>query len=104
MVRTFAYCRVSTVDQTTANQVQEIAGPASTWTPAGWLPRPSAAVSRPLLRPAFAKLMDRLEEGDVLIVTKLDRLGRDTIDVVSTVDRLAKMGCGCTALHWVALI
>ena len=26
MSRVFAYCRVSTIDQTTANQVQEIAG------------------------------------------------------------------------------
>jgi len=41
---------------------------------------------------AAAPAMDRLESGDVLIVTKLDRLGRDAIDVSSTVKALAKMG------------
>jgi putative DNA-invertase from lambdoid prophage Rac len=44
--------------------------------------------------------VDRLEAGDVLVVTKLDRLGRDTIDVVSTVDRLAKLG---VRVHCLAL-
>ena len=36
--------------------------------------------------------MDKLESGDVLIVTKLDRLGRDAIDVSTTVKALAEMG------------
>ena len=36
--------------------------------------------------------MDKLESGDILIVTKLDRLGRDAIDVSTTVRTLAEMG------------
>lgn len=36
--------------------------------------------------------MDKLEAGDILIVTKLDRLSRDSIDVSSTVNALAEMG------------
>jgi putative DNA-invertase from lambdoid prophage Rac len=36
--------------------------------------------------------MDRLENGDILIVTKLDRLGRDAIDVSTAVKALAEMG------------
>ena len=40
-------------------------------------------------RPGFAWLLDRMENGDVLIVTKLDRLGRDAIDVRKTVEQLA---------------
>ena len=36
--------------------------------------------------------MDRPETGDVLIVTKLDRLRRDAIDVSSTVKALADLG------------
>jgi putative DNA-invertase from lambdoid prophage Rac len=43
-------------------------------------------------RPGFGKLLDWLEAGDVLIVTKLDRLGRDVIDVSTTVKKLADMG------------
>lgn len=43
-------------------------------------------------RRGFSRLMDKLEAGDVLIVTKLDRLGRDAIDVSTTVNTLAEMG------------
>lgn len=43
-------------------------------------------------RPGFMKLLDRLESGDILIVTKLDRLGRNAMDVRSTVERLEGEG------------
>jgi putative DNA-invertase from lambdoid prophage Rac len=45
-----------------------------------------------LQRPGFAKLLDRLEDGDVLIVTKLDRLGCNAMDVRATVERITDMG------------
>jgi putative DNA-invertase from lambdoid prophage Rac len=38
------------------------------------------------------RLLDRLERADVLVVCKLDRLRRDVIDVVSTVNKLAAAG------------
>ncbi|TIS52987.1 MAG: hypothetical protein E5W82_25185 [Mesorhizobium sp.] len=38
------------------------------------------------------RLLDRLEAGGVLVVTKLDRLGRDTFDVSITITRPAEMG------------
>jgi putative DNA-invertase from lambdoid prophage Rac len=49
--------------------------------------------------------MDRLEPDDVLVVTKMDRLGRNAIDVAQTVDRLAGMGVRvhCLALGGVDL-
>ncbi|ENE3657758.1 recombinase family protein, partial [Shigella flexneri] len=43
-------------------------------------------------RPQFVKLVDKLEEGDCLVVTKIDRLGRDNIDVQKTVTMLLGMG------------
>jgi putative DNA-invertase from lambdoid prophage Rac len=36
-------------------------------------------------RPGFDKLLDKMEAGDTLVVTKLDRIGRDSIDVQQTV-------------------
>jgi putative DNA-invertase from lambdoid prophage Rac len=56
-------------------------------------------------RRGFARLLDRLEPGDVLVVTKLDRLGRDAMDVGSTVAKLAEMGVRvhCLALGGVDL-
>lgn len=105
MPRTFAYVRVSTTGQTTENQIQEIEA-------AGFHVEPRRIVtetvsgSTPIAqRREFSKLMDRLESGDVLIVTKLDRLGRDAIDVSSTVMALAEMGVRvhCLALGGVDL-
>jgi len=43
-------------------------------------------------RPGFTKLIDRMEDGDVLVVTKLDRLGRNAMDVRATVEKLAGLG------------
>jgi putative DNA-invertase from lambdoid prophage Rac len=51
------------------------------------------------------KLLDRLERDDVLVVTKLDRFGRNSIDVQTTVKRLDEMGVRvhCLALGGVDL-
>jgi putative DNA-invertase from lambdoid prophage Rac len=51
-------------------------------------------------RKGFARLLDKLEADDVLIVTKLDRLGRNAMDVRATVEALATMGVrvNCLAL------
>lgn len=56
-------------------------------------------------RKQFARLVDRLETGDVLIVSKLDRLGRNAMDLRATVERLATDGVRvhCLALGGVDL-
>ncbi|GAO54978.1 transposon resolvase [Novosphingobium sp. MD-1] len=42
-------------------------------------------------REGFRKLIVRLDWHDVLVVTKLDRLGRNAMDVRATVEKLAEM-------------
>ncbi|KFX60586.1 resolvase [Burkholderia sp. K24] len=109
MSRTFIYARVSTSDQTTENQLREIQA-------AGFAIEEDKRKQRIVTecisgsvaadqRPGFSKLIDRLESGDVLIVTKLDRLGRNAMDVQSTVRRLDGMGVRvhCLALGGVDL-
>jgi putative DNA-invertase from lambdoid prophage Rac len=87
--RIFAYCRVSTADQTTLNQIGEIkAAGFAIEAPRLVEERISGSVVAKE-RPGFIKLIDRMEAGDVLVVTKLDRLGRNAMDVRSTVERLA---------------
>ena len=105
MPRTFAYTRVSTTEQTPKNQIQEIET-------AGFKVEPhrvieetvsgSVAIAR---RKGFSRLLEKMERGDVLIVTKLDRLGRDAIDVSTTVARLEEVGIRihCLALGGVDL-
>lgn len=91
MSRAFAYTRVSTTDQTTDNQVEEIASAGFHMQPRRTVREVISGSVAAFERPMFARLVDRLEEGDVLIVTKLDRLGRNAMDVASTVRRLADL-------------
>ncbi|EBB8252422.1 recombinase family protein [Salmonella enterica] len=92
MGRIFGYCRVSTSEQdagTQAFQMRErgfkiAANRMIQETVSGSVPTGS--------RPKFIKLVEKLEEGDELVVLKLDRLGRDNMDVQHTVNRLLEMG------------
>ncbi|WP_439632244.1 recombinase family protein [Shinella sp.] len=92
MPRTFAYVRVSTAGQTTENQVHEIEAAGFHVEPHRIITETVSGSTAIAQRRGFIRLMDRLEAGDVLIVTKLDRLGRDAIDVSSTVKALADLG------------
>lgn len=105
MSRVFAYVRVSTHEQTTDNQIGEIRA-------AGFDVQVRRVVSETVSgslvareREGFVKLLDRMEEGDVLVVTKMDRLGRNAMDVRATVELLAGMGVKvhCLALGGVDL-
>lgn len=105
MSRVFAYCRVSTLDQSPENQVTEVRA-------AGFEVQPRRVVRETISggvaardRPEFARLFDRLEAGDILVVTKLDRLGRNAIDVRTTVEELMARGVRvhCLALGGVDL-
>jgi DNA invertase Pin-like site-specific DNA recombinase len=49
-------------------------------------------------RPELAKLLKRLEAGDVLMVTRLDRLARSTRDLLNIRDTVAKAGAGFKSL------
>ena len=105
MSRVFAYCRVSTTEQTTDNQIQEIAAAGFAVDGHRIICETVSGSVAAIERPQFAKLFDRLEQGDVLIVTKLDRLGRNAMDVRATVERLASAGVRvhCLALGGVDL-
>jgi DNA invertase Pin-like site-specific DNA recombinase len=46
----------------------------------------------------LAKLIRRLESGDVLVVTRLDRLARSTRDLLNILDVIGKAGAGFKSL------
>ena len=49
-------------------------------------------------RPELAKAIRQLEPGDVLVVTRLDRLARSTRDLLNVLDEIAKRGAGFRSL------
>jgi DNA invertase Pin-like site-specific DNA recombinase len=49
-------------------------------------------------RPQLAKLMASVQAGDVVVVTKLDRLGRSTRELLDLIDRIGKTGASFRSL------
>jgi DNA invertase Pin-like site-specific DNA recombinase len=49
-------------------------------------------------RPELEHVLDQLEASDVLVVTKLDRLARSTLDLLRIVDQIGKEGAGLRSL------
>ncbi|MBI6918013.1 recombinase family protein [Pseudomonas monteilii] len=105
MSRTFLYCRVSTANQFTENQLQEVKSAGFDVAVGRIFEETISGSIAAGERPVFQKLLERLESGDVLIVTKLDRLGRNAMDVRSTVELLSAAGVRvhCLALGGVDL-
>jgi len=88
----YGYARVSTRDQDLAAQDAELraAGCAKVFKE-----KISGAKTD---RPELAKVIRRLEPGDVLVVTRLDRLARSTRDLLNVLDEIGKRDAGFKSL------
>lgn len=88
----YGYARVSTDGQTLAAQDAALraAGCAKVYAEKA----SGAKTDRAELR----KVVARLGDGDVLMVTRLDRLARSTRDLLNTLDAIAKKGAGFRSL------
>ena len=88
----YGYARVSTDGQSVAAQVAELtaAGAAKVYREVA----SGAKTDRAQLRRALAAL----EAGDVLMVTRLDRLARSTRDLLNTLAAVTKHGAGFRSL------
>ena len=87
------YARVSTTDQNPQLQLDALKGAGATriFTDHG-------VSGSTVNRPQLAACLDHLREGDVLNVWKLDRLGRNTQDVLAVIDDLSSRGVGFRSL------
>ena len=99
MSRTFAYCRVSTNEQTTENQVMAIRQAGYDIPDNRVISETVSGGVQAMKRKDFANLViNKLESGDKLVVLKLDRLGRDNIDVQQTILMLMEKGIDVVSL------
>src|SRR5258708_33591377 len=80
------YARVSTQDQNLTGQLEAL---KAAGTDLVFKEKISGARAD---RPQLAKLMASLKAGDVVLVTKLDRLGRSTRELLDLIDRIGKAG------------
>lgn len=85
---TFGYGRVSTIQQNTNNQKLELEQSGyqiDYWFEDTGISGKTSANQRP----QFMALLAKIRDGESIIVSKLDRLGRDAIDVLQTVKQLS---------------
>jgi DNA invertase Pin-like site-specific DNA recombinase len=84
---TFAYGRCSTAEQTTENQRLEIeaTGHAIDY----WFADTISGKTSASERPQFQAMLGQIRQGETLIVSKIDRIGRDAQDVGATIKLLA---------------
>src|SRR5262244_2956165 len=88
----YGYARVSTGGQSLASQDAQLRAAACTKI---YAEKVSGAWGD---RPELAKLIKRLDQGDVLIVTRLDRLARSTRDLLDILDAIGTSGAAFKSL------
>ncbi|WP_300001697.1 recombinase family protein [uncultured Cedecea sp.] len=105
MSRTFAYCRVSTSEQTTENQIMAIRQAGYDIPDSRVISETVSGGVQAMKRKEFANMVtnklegkDKDKPGDKLVVLKLDRLGRDNIDVQQTILMLMEKGIDVVSL------
>ncbi|WFU38494.1 recombinase family protein [Bradyrhizobium sp. CB82] len=86
------YARVSTQDQHLTGQLEALTAAGATTI---FKEKVSGARAD---RPQRAKLMASLKAGDVVVVTKLDRLGRSTRELLDLIERIGKAGASFRSL------
>lgn len=90
-MKVYAYIRVSTQEQTTDNQRKLIADGGFHVDEVFSEDGVSGSVNA-LERPVFAEMAGKLQDGDTLIVTALDRLGRSASDILQVVEMFKVKG------------
>lgn len=87
-MRMFGYGRVSTNNQSLNLQIERLKSegvkPARIFT--------DKASGKNVDRVGLETLLNKIEEGDQIMVTKLCRLGRNTLDMIQLIDQFESMG------------
>lgn len=97
MSAVIAYVGVSTDDQTAENQRQSI---EARYSVSKWFKEEGVSGAVPAVqRPAMAQLLAYVREGDTVVVSAIDRLGRNTIDVLTTVETLQVKGVSLVSMR-----
>ncbi|HHQ5841100.1 TPA: recombinase family protein [Enterobacter asburiae] len=84
------YVRVSTSEQTVLNQKKQI---SETYNVDKWFcDEAVSGKTSASLRDGFKEMVKYVREGDTVVTVAIDRLGRNTIDVLSSVELLREKG------------
>lgn len=87
----YFYSRVSTDMQTVENQ-QEVAKASGLTIDYWYADEGVSGGVKAFDRPQFAAMVAQMKAGSTIVTTAVDRIGRNTVDVIQTIEALAKMG------------
>ena len=91
--KAFGYARVSTADQNPASQEDALRRGGADEVFVDFFSGSKAS------RPELDKVLKQLRSGDILMITRLDRLGRSTKDLLGLVTRLDELGVSLIVLE-----
>lgn len=94
--RLLGYCRVSTNDQST--DLQRRALLEAGVQPALIFEDTISGATNGASRPGLSEVLAECRPGDVVMVWRIDRLGRSLIDVLNTVETLSSRGVGIRSI------
>lgn len=90
MAKVFGYMRVSQSSQTTENQKSEII--EAGYAVSEWFSEHGVSGSTPQSeRKEWSRMMKMVEPGTVIVMTKMDRLGRDAPDILNTMKDMRRL-------------
>lgn len=92
----YGYARVSTLGQDLETQIETLTKQGCKETN---IYAEKFTGTKTKQRKELQRLLDNLKQGDELIVTKLDRLGRKTVDIIKLIDELLKQGVVVNVLN-----
>ena len=94
IMSTYHYSRVSLDDQHIENQQEYVKSSGFVIDDDCWFSDTGVSGGTVAIeRPAFSALFSKIKKGDILVINAVDRLGRDTIDFLTTIKMLEKMVC-----------
>lgn len=88
-----SYMRISTLDKGQSVENQRIAINEAGYATTYWYAEEGVSGSvKATERPEFKKMMAAVNKNDLVVVTALDRLGRDAEDILNTINNFEKLG------------
>lgn len=89
----YGYARVSTLDQKLENQIKQLKDAGAETI----VQEKMTGITKK--RPEFQRLLSRLEAGDTLVVTKLDRFARNTKEALELIQKLFQQNVSIHVLN-----
>lgn len=98
-MKSYAYLRVSKDDLVSGNQKTTIMN-AGYNIDEFFAEEGVSGSTKAMERPEFSRMLSKMESGDRIVVTMIDRLGRSASDVLNTIEELSKRGVSVVVMQF----